>query len=258
VPEVDLGRGSPTGRQRSGQNRPTAFRHPSPPDSKKAYIGGGITKGLGAKTPWLQIDPKGTDKLSQKLAPLVTSLASASASSDPAASLSSLAGARATVTTTSATSTTYKVKLTAAQLAEMAKKQPALARAGGQALTFDYTVTSAGLPQKVSITVRRQDDRHHLLRLGCPGENHRPAGLAGHARERPRGGRLTQGLLDAAAEVRLRRSGRGIRRAGRRGSSVASRHSPSRAAGEPAGRRTLGRSSPVCSRRPPASAARRQ
>ncbi len=120
---------------------------------KKAYIGGGIAKTFGAKTPWVQIDPQGTDKVSKQLAPVVASLATAAESSDPAASLSPLADAKATVTASSTTSTTYRVKLTAAQLAELAKKQPALAKAGGQPVTFDYTVTSAGLPQKIGITV---------------------------------------------------------------------------------------------------------
>lgn len=120
---------------------------------EQAYLGGGVAKTLGAKTRWLKIDPRGTDKLSKQLGPLVTSLQSSSASSDPATGLSSLTDAKAKVTAASATSTTYTVDLSAAQLAELAKKQPSLAKAGGQAVTFDYTIDSQGLPQKMALTI---------------------------------------------------------------------------------------------------------
>lgn len=124
---------------------------------KVMYMGGDMFAQLTGGKKWIKIDPNGTDALSKQMAPMLKQIETSMA--NPVEAISALKDVKATVKSTDSSSTTYAVTLTKAQLEEMAKAQGTSTEDLSSlpaTVTYDYTIGSDKLPQKMTMEVSGQ------------------------------------------------------------------------------------------------------
>lgn len=139
---------------------------------KIMYMGGDTFAQLTNGKKWIKIDPTGTDPMSKQMGPMLSQIQSSMA--NPVEALATLKGVKATVKSSDATSTTYTVTLTKAQLAEMAKKQGApgvsaddLGSLPAQ-ISYEYTIGADKLPQKMTMDLSGQTMEMSFSKWGEP------------------------------------------------------------------------------------------
>ncbi|GAA1883268.1 hypothetical protein GCM10009814_11880 [Lapillicoccus jejuensis] len=129
------------------------------------FVGGALAQQLKAPTPWVSVDPQGTDRLAKALQPATQALQSALKAG--AGSVPSIPGAEATVTKVEAGATTYHLVLTPAQVKSGLSTNPMLSQlttANPKALemllksplAYDYTLDAQGRPERVVMQVAGQ------------------------------------------------------------------------------------------------------
>jgi hypothetical protein len=124
------------------------------------YMGGDMFAQLSNGKKWIKIDPKGTDPMSKQMGPMLSQIETSMA--NPVEALAALKDVKATVKSSDASSTTYTVTLTKAQLTEMAKKQGAPGVSSGDlgslpaTITYYYTIGADKLPLKMTMNLSGQ------------------------------------------------------------------------------------------------------
>lgn len=120
---------------------------------KVLYLGGPSMASMAAGKKWVKIDPKGTDPMSQMMAPLLSSLEQAA---NPTELLTTMAGVQTTVTKVDGDLVTYETTVTAEQLKAATEKMlgtamPSLPSSATGGSTITQVVGADGRPTKVTV-----------------------------------------------------------------------------------------------------------
>lgn len=129
---------------------------------KVMYMGGDTFKEMAGGKPWIKIDPSADDAMSKMMGPMLSQMESAMA--NPTEQLKDVEGVTGTVTKVENGVTTYEVKLSKEQLAEMVKKQAtSMPGVTDEALkqmpdgvSYEMSFDAEGLPQTVTTDLAGQ------------------------------------------------------------------------------------------------------
>ncbi|QKE83815.1 hypothetical protein [Arthrobacter sp. NEB 688] len=129
---------------------------------KVMYMGGEEFKQMSGGKQWIKIDPQGKDSMSQMMGPMLQQMESAMA--NPTEQLKDVDGVKGTVTKVQDGVTTYEVKLTKDQLAQMVKKQAAgipgvteeALKQMPDGVSYEMSFDAEGLPQTVTTDLAGQ------------------------------------------------------------------------------------------------------
>lgn len=129
---------------------------------KVMYMGGDTFKEMAGGKPWIKIDPSADDAMSKMMGPMLSQMESAMA--NPTEQLKDVEGVKGTVTKVEDGVTTYEVKLSKEQLAEMVKKQAAsmpgvteeALKQMPDGVSYEMSFDAEGLPQTVTTDLAGQ------------------------------------------------------------------------------------------------------
>ncbi|GIL37411.1 hypothetical protein [Phycicoccus sp. DTK01] len=129
---------------------------------KVMYMGGDTFKEMAGGKPWIKIDPSADDAMSKMMGPMLSQMESAMA--NPTEQLKDVEGVPGTVTKVENGVTTYEVKLSKEQLAEMVKKQAAsmpgvteeALKQMPDGVSYEMSFDAEGLPQTVTTDLAGQ------------------------------------------------------------------------------------------------------
>ncbi|WP_030526803.1 hypothetical protein LG324_17635 [Phycicoccus jejuensis] len=129
---------------------------------KVMYMGGDTFKEMAGGKPWIKIDPSADDAMSKMMGPMLSQMESAMA--NPTEQLKDVEGVTGTVTKVENGVTTYEVKLSKEQLAEMVKKQatsmPGVTEEAlkqmPDGVSYEMSFDAEGLPQTVTTDLAGQ------------------------------------------------------------------------------------------------------
>lgn len=129
---------------------------------KVMYMGGDTFKEMAGGKPWIKIDPSADDAMSKMMGPMLSQMESAMA--NPTEQLKDVEGVTGTVTKVENGVTTYEVKLSKEQLAEMVKKQAAsmpgvteeALKQMPDGVSYEMSFDAEGLPQTVTTDLAGQ------------------------------------------------------------------------------------------------------